>query len=945
MTWRTGDRRGVFGKFLKPKSSPASGSQETDPESADVDPLAERYRRVAERGVFDEAFYLRTNPDVARAGHDALRHYLENGFSDQRDPHPLFRQSWYAQHRGAPGAGRQSWLEDYLFEPDAAGVSPHPLFDPAHYAEQAPGAGLEDKAGDGAPGDGLTLLEHYLDPARRGDRAPNALFDPAWYLDHAERAIDGEYDPLTHYVLEGEAAGLRPSLHFDPAAYAQANPDVAAAGLGALEHYLHTGRAEGRDPRPAPLTPGLRGAGSVQARLRATLAYDPVAPARRVDGARAWREARPSILLCAHSAGERLYGAERSYLDVLAALDRLDYNVVCTLPGDDNPAYLESVRQACFEAVILQAPQWRDDREPIERLVLAYRDLIAAHRVDVVYANTIVHLEPLIAARREGCVNVVHVRELVSMDADLCAQIGRAPADVIAGVFERSDFILANSKATQEAFYRPGQTFWVPNVVDPAAFAPAEPRDAKLRFGLVSSNLPKKGLDGLKSLARALEGEAAPGFELVVVGPPTDAETALRQAVEAGEIKAPLRFVGYADTPQAAMAQIDVLLSLSDFAESFGRTVAEAAAAGKPAIGYHWGALPELIEDGETGFLVGYRDIAAVADRVRRLAADPSQAAAMGARAKERVTQQFSPAVLESRLEAALTTILDAARAPSERLSVSTRSAPAIVVTVYNAADALKDCLDSVFAHTPGEALRLIVVDDASDSPDVAAVLAEVEDDPRVSVVRHDQNQGYTRSVNHGIEVAGARDVVILNSDVVVTPGWLEGMLAPARADARIATVTAMGDNAGAFSFPEADKVNPTPEGLDRDLFARMIVQASAGADPVETPTGSGFCMFIRRAALDAAGGFDETAFPRGYGEENDFCMRLMKAGWRHVITPAAYVRHRRNASFGAEREALLKSAQARLAQIHPEYRDAVEAAFSSETMADLRRRARSAYY
>src|SRR3546814_16309874 len=59
---------------------------------------------------------------------------------------------------------------------------------------------------------------------------------------------------------------------------------------------------------------------------------------------------------------------------------------------------------------------------------------------------------------------------------------------------------------------------------------------------------------------------------------------------------------------------------------------------------------------------------------------------------------------------------------------------------------------------------------------------------------------------------------------------------------------------------------------------------ADVGAPAFEVPTGNGFCMYIRRAMLEDVGLFDEQAFPVGYGEENDLCMRAIDAGWHHLV-------------------------------------------------------------
>src|SRR5690606_23743113 len=120
------------------------------------------------------------------------------------------------------------------------------------------------------------------------------------------------------------------------------------------------------------------------------------------------------------------------------------------------------------------------------------------------------------------------------------------------------------------------------------------------------------------------------------------------------------------------------------------------------------------------------------------------------------------------------------------------------VVPVYNAHDAVRDCLDSLLRTLPAWA-RVLVVDDASPDPDIAVLLQTYAGEPNVTVVRNEENLGYTRTINKAISLAPGEDVVLLNSDTVVTARWLHNMRYIAYAQPRTATVTALSDNSGAF--------------------------------------------------------------------------------------------------------------------------------------------------
>ncbi len=268
------------------------------------------------------------------------------------------------------------------------------------------------------------------------------------------------------------------------------------------------------------------------------------------------------------------------------------------------------------------------------------------------------------------------------------------------------------------------------------------------------------------------------------------------------------------------------------------------------------------------------------------------------------------------------------------------RDRVAIVVPIHNAAADLRRCLDALVAHTTWPC-ELWLIDDASTEPEIAAILDDATRLPHVRVLRNAINLGFTATVNRALRACDG-DVVLLNSDARVGPRWLEQLIHAARSRPDVATVTPVSDNGGAFSVPEPG-ANELPPGLDPDTAARRLSRA-VGEPPAATPTGNGFCLYIRRAALAAVGNLDERGFPRGYGEENDFCMRAGRLGWSHLVDGRTFVAHRRGASFRSEREQVGAAARAQLDERYPEYTAQVRAFASGEAMARLRAQVRTAW-
>ena len=175
-------------------------------------------------------------------------------------------------------------------------------------------------------------------------------------------------------------------------------------------------------------------------------------------------------------------------------------------------------------------------------------------------------------------------------------------------------------------------------------------------------------------------------------------------------------------------------------------------------------------------------------------------------------------------------------------------------------------------------------------------------------VLVDERTLGFTATVNRGFDQAVAdSDVVVLNSDTEVPPRWLEQLMIAAYEEREIGTVTPVSNNAGAFSVPEIDADNALPPGFAPDDVARLVAQDPALVR-LRAPTGSGFCLYVKRACLDSVGRFDEEHFPRGYGEENDFCMRASALGWSHAVDDATWVLHHRESSFGEEKAALVRA-------------------------------------
>jgi N-acetylglucosaminyl-diphospho-decaprenol L-rhamnosyltransferase len=169
-----------------------------------------------------------------------------------------------------------------------------------------------------------------------------------------------------------------------------------------------------------------------------------------------------------------------------------------------------------------------------------------------------------------------------------------------------------------------------------------------------------------------------------------------------------------------------------------------------------------------------------------------------------------------------------------------------------------------------------------------------------VQLLVNEQNEGYQRANNRGIEAATGEYLLLINADALLRPGSVETMIARMRSDDRAAVIgprlvygdgsfqrwtagAAPGVAAIAAFYLYAERVSPA--AARRSLFLAHDVDLPFRPDWV-----SSACMLVRRAALEEIGLLDERYFC--YMDDVDLCQRLRDAGWHVWYEPSAEVVH-----------------------------------------------------
>lgn len=241
---------------------------------------------------------------------------------------------------------------------------------------------------------------------------------------------------------------------------------------------------------------------------------------------------------------------------------------------------------------------------------------------------------------------------------------------------------------------------------------------------------------------------------------------------------------------------------------------------------------------------------------------------------------------------------------------------PTIVIPVYGRLDLLARCLRAIDEQT-FVSVPVLVIDDCGPEPvDEAGLRAALPSGRRFTFVRHESNAGFVATMNDAFERCAGSDVVLVNSDVAVLPGWLAGLRDALGASPATASASAVADHGGILSVAALGALRDAPAAVIRERLDQARRRTDVG---VEIPVAVGHCTYFTKRALTEVGGFD-LAFSPGYGEEVDWSLRAAELGWRHVVALHSYVWHDEGASFGAnpERERLRRRHEARILARYP---------------------------
>jgi GT2 family glycosyltransferase len=271
-----------------------------------------------------------------------------------------------------------------------------------------------------------------------------------------------------------------------------------------------------------------------------------------------------------------------------------------------------------------------------------------------------------------------------------------------------------------------------------------------------------------------------------------------------------------------------------------------------------------------------------------------------------------------------------------------------IVMTVKTSYSIVKECLDSLARHKPAKLIlqqKIVLVDDGSPAQTIAfekELCSQRKSAAEFHCLQTENgSQGYTFAINKGIKYSlslcnpDIDAILLLNSDVVVTFGWLTKLYQSLYSNEKVMLVGPMSNAATFQSIPHTStpgrgwSTNPLPYGLSIDYLAYLVSIATPSqqnqdwpptisSEPVKLTIINGFCYLMKASVFSKVGYFDDVSFPGGYGEEVDYSLRVQSSGYLAHFLPSVYIYHRKTASFTtAARNQLKGQANKILRQMH----------------------------
>lgn len=240
-----------------------------------------------------------------------------------------------------------------------------------------------------------------------------------------------------------------------------------------------------------------------------------------------------------------------------------------------------------------------------------------------------------------------------------------------------------------------------------------------------------------------------------------------------------------------------------------------------------------------------------------------------------------------------------------------------IIVPIYEGYQETRECIESLINYNDTLICKVYLINDKSPNIQINDYLKEEIFPKNFKVIDNEKNLGFVKTVNKGMKISSKNDIILLNSDTVVTPNWYKNLQKIAYVDSKIATVTSPTNNGTISSFPLYNRDNELNVNQNNLNQISSEFKKNFGDSYTVIPTCVGHAVFIKREVINKIGYFNEMLFGKGYGEEVDFSFRISKHGYSNVLALNTFILHKGSTSFKDNKKTLIEDHKKILKRIH----------------------------
>ena len=224
-----------------------------------------------------------------------------------------------------------------------------------------------------------------------------------------------------------------------------------------------------------------------------------------------------------------------------------------------------------------------------------------------------------------------------------------------------------------------------------------------------------------------------------------------------------------------------------------------------------------------------------------------------------------------------------------------------IIILSYNTLQYTKLCIESIRRHTAAGTYELIVIDNCS----VDGSREWLKKQKDIVLIKNFENVGFPKGCNQGMEIATGQDLLLLNSDTIVTPRWLDNMRTALYSDKSVGAVGCVANYVSHFQQVETNGYQTLDELIQ---FANQYNKSNPAAWE-QRLTLVGFAFLLKREVYEAIGPMDEAFSPGNY-EDDDYSLRIWQAGWKLLLCKDTFIHHFGSSSFLRNRSEAEKKAR-----------------------------------